>query len=85
MIGWLWLVVVGTPIMGEHGTDDGDGGVGGETGLLEVEGKVRGRVVLLLELDHALGHVGLHQRVGRNVVLYDTTVAPHITSQQLST
>ncbi len=69
MIGWLWLVVVGTPIMGEHGTDDGDGGVGGETGLLEVEGKVRGRVVLLLELDHALGHVGRHARVRRNVVL----------------
>ena len=51
-------------------TDDGDGGVGGETRLLEEEGEVRGRVVLLLELDHALGHVGRHARVRRNVVLW---------------
>jgi hypothetical protein len=50
-------------------TDDGDGGVSGEAHLLEEEGEVRGRVVLLLELDHALGHVGRHARVRRNVVL----------------
>ena len=59
-------------VRGGDGTDDSDGGVGGETGLLEEEGEVRGRVVLLLELDNALGHVGRHQRVGRNVVLSHT-------------
>jgi hypothetical protein len=68
---------------GGYGTDDGDGGVGGETSLLEEEGEVRGRVVLLLELDHALGHVGRHQRVGRNVVLcatHHTHTTHHTTS-----